>query len=253
MRESTAGLIKSFMVLSILMMVFSMLVYVSLIIFILKHFNIWDISLLKDTIFWTFGVAFIQLVNINDAEKEKDFFKKALLNSFKVIIILEFLTNLHTFSLIIELIALPIILMFVMASTYSEYKAENIAVKKLSDTLLAFYGIAVLVFSVYQAINDFDKLLTINNLKLLLIGPVMTVLYIPFMYFVALYMTYESFLKGRKWILNDNKELFSFLKWYVLKKCNLSLTKIHLGSRKVHIYRNEEKSKIIKDIDMILK
>lgn len=252
MRKSTVGLIKSFMVFSILTTIFCMLVYISTIILFFNYLAIWDFSLLKDTIYWTFGFAFIQLVNINDSEKDEKFFKKTLLNSFKIIVIIEFLTNLYTFSLVVELIALPLILIFTMVSTYSENKEENRAVKKLSDTLLSLYGITVLSFSIYHAILDFSNLATINNLKSLLMGPVLTGLYIPYMYFVALFMTYESFLKSRKWILKDNKELFRFLRWYVLRKCNFSLAKIHLVSRKIHIYRNEEKSKIIEDINLIL-
>lgn len=252
MRASIVDVIKSFMVLNILTMFMMMLFYISIVVGLFYFLNVWNLSLLKETIYWTFGVAFILLVNINDAAKDEKYFKKTILNSFKIIIILEFLTNLYAFNLIIELISLPIILLFTMVSAFSQNKEENKAAKNLSDSLIAIYGILVLIFSIYHVTKDFKNIATIPNLKSFFLSPVLTTLYVPFMYFTALYMTYESFFTHKKWILKENKKLFRSIKWQVLKKCNLSLTRIRRVSNKLHIYTTEEKSKILKDLNMIL-
>lgn len=249
-RESMVNLIKSFV--NILALYFLMLVYISIIIIIFYQFQIWDFSLLKDTIYWSLGVAFILLLNINDTSKDSGYFRKVFFNCFKVVILLEFLTNLYSFSLITELFSLPIILLFAMASAFGEIKEEHKSAKKVSDFLISIYGITVVVFSIYHAIIDFDKLTTTNNLRSILLSPTMTILYIPFVYFTALYMAYESFFKSKRHILADNNKLFRTIMWQVFKRCNFNLKKIQLVSRKIHIYRTEEKSAILKDLNIIL-
>lgn len=252
MRKPVVNLIKSFTDKKILTIFILMLLYIAIIIGLFYQFEIWDFSLLKDTIYWTFGVAFILLFNINNTSSDTGYFRKAFLNCFKIVVLLEFLTNLYSFNLIIELIFLPIILFFAMASAFGEIKEEHKIVKKASDFLLSIYGITVIIFSIYHAIIDFDKLATINNLRTFLLSPILTILYIPYIYFTALFMAYESFFKSRGYILADNNKLFRSIKWQVLRRCNFSLKKIHLVSRKIHIYRTEEKSEILNDLNIIL-
>lgn len=253
MREPVVNLIKSFTDRKILTIFILMLLYIAIIIGLFYQFKIWDFSLLKDTIYWTFGVAFILLFNINDTSSNTGYFRKAFLNCFKIVILLEFLTNLYSFNLIIELISLPIILFFAMASAFGEIKEEHKIAKKASDFLLSIYGITVIIFSIYHAIIDFDKLATINNLRTFFLSPILTTLYIPFIYFTALFMAYESFFKSRRYILADNNKLFRSITWQVLTRCNFSLKKIHLVSRKIHIYRTEEMAEILKDLNIILR
>ena len=214
------------------------------------HFKIWDFSLLKDTIYWTFGVAFILLFN---SKNDTGYFKKTFFDCFKIVILFEFLTNLYSFNLIIEIISIPIILFFSLASAMGEIKEEHRSAKKASDIILSIYGITVIIYSTYHAIIDFNKLDSIDNLRSILLSPILTILYIPYIYFTALYMVYESFFKSKRYILADNNKLFRTIMWQVLKRCNYRLKKIQLVSRKIHIYRTEEKSDILKDLNIILR
>jgi hypothetical protein len=253
MREPVVGLLKSFTDRKILAIFILMILYITIIIGLFYHFKIWDFSLLKDTIYWTFSVAFVLLFNINNASSDTGYFRKVFFNCFKIAILLEFLTNLYSFNLVIELLSLPVIIFFAMASAFGEIKEEHKMAKKVSDFLLSIYGIAVIIFSIYHAIIDFDKLATINNLRTFLLNPILTILYIPYIYFTALFMAYESFFVSRRYILADNNKLFKSIMWQVLRRCNLSLRKIHLVSRKIHIYSTEEKAEILKDLKIILR
>ena len=229
-----------------------MLIYIAIIVGLFYYFNLWDISLLKDTIYWTLGVGFILFVNVNKAISREKYFKKILIDNFKLIVIFQFLSNLYFFNLILEIIFIPILLMFTLTSAYSENKDEYKPVKKLSDTLLAIYGFTVLIFSIYHAITDFESLNNINSLKSLLLSPILTVLYLPFLYFMALFMAYESFIKSKKWILKDNKKIFRFLKWHVYINCKFSLKKLRKLTKKLHVYTSISKTEIRNDLEKIL-
>jgi len=251
MRQSSKDLIKSFLQRSILSMIFLMIIYIVTIVGVLYYFDLWNRTLLKDTIYWTFGGAFILLVNVHKATGEDNHFKKIALDSFKLIIVIEFLSNLYVFNLALELIFLPIILFFSLMSAFAERKDEHKPVKKLSDSLIAIYGIAVSIFSVYHIIIDFNNIATASNLKSFLLSPTLTLLYLPFLYLMALFMAYESFLKSRKWILKENKKAFRYLKWKVFIKCNFSIRKIRKVTRKLHVYSSIEKAEIQNDLKLL--
>lgn len=228
-----------------------MFAYVAIIVFALFYFNIWDKTLLKDTIYWAFGGAFILLVNVHKATGEDNHFKKIIIDSFKLIVVIQFLSNLYAFNLVVELIFLPIILFFSIMSAFAEKKDELKPVKKLSDSLIAIYGIAVLVYSVYHIITDFENIVTTDNLKSFLLSPTLTILYLPFLYSMALFMAYESFLKSTKWILKDNKKAFRYLKWKVFLKCNFSVKKIRMVNKKLHVYSSIDKAEIRNNLKLL--
>lgn len=252
-RESVLRVIMAFTEYKILIMFFMMLVYISIFISIFYSLSIWDFSLIKDTLLWTFGVAFAMLVNINEASEKEDYFKKVLFNSFKLIIVLEFITNFYVFNIVVELIALPIILLLTMISVFSERKELNKKAKQLAGSLIIVYGIVVLMFSIYHVSNDFENFTTLNNIKLLLLSPILTTLFLPFIYITAVLMTYESFLIRVKWILKENKKLFKVVRMKVFLNCRFNLKKIHLVSKKLHIYTTEEEAQILNDLNLILK
>ena len=218
----------------------------------LTEIAIWDKSLLKDTIYWTFGVGFIQFINVNDATSKEHYFKKILIDNFKLIVILQFLTNLYFFNIVLEIIIIPVLLIFTMMSAYSENKEEYKQVKKISDTLLAIYGFAVLIFSIYHAIKDFESINNMDSIKSFLLSPVLTILYIPFLFFMALIMAYESFIKSKKWILKDNKKVYRFLKRNVYFRCGFSLKRLRKLTKKLHVYSSITKAEVKKDLKIIL-
>jgi len=66
----------------------------------------WQDALLGETIIWIFGVGFALLINAGRTN-EKDFFKKAILDNIKIVVIIEFLVNIYVFDLWAELILVP--------------------------------------------------------------------------------------------------------------------------------------------------
>ena len=177
---SIFDLIKLLFGKAIFRMIIFMLIYVSTLIFILYICNLWELTLLKDTIYWTFGFAFIMLFNANKAYEEEHFFENIIKDNFKFIIIFEFITNLHCFNLIWELIFLPIMLFLVLINTFSEYKKEFHQIQKITNVILSIIGIMYLIIALYYIFINLTNFISYNNLRSFLFAPLLTFFYIPF-------------------------------------------------------------------------
>ena len=249
-RQSAISVIQAFFKLSKWYLI--LLIYIAGIVFLFYRLKLWDLSLLKNTIYWTFGGAFILFFNVNKALESEKHFIKILKDCFKFIIVVEFLSNLYSFNLIIELISIPILVFAGVMLGFSENKTEYKSVQKIFNGVLILYGLGVLIFSIIRISDNFNSLFSIENLKSLLFGTAMTLSLIPFLYLIALYMAYEGFLKMKKYILKNNSKLYKYLKWQVISRCNVNLKKIRIVSKKLHIYDSIEKQQMINELNKIL-
>ena len=210
----------------------AMLVYISLVVFAAYKLHYWDISLLKDTIIWGLGTAFIMFMHYDKVNTERKYFKKVLLDNVKFVVLLEFIINLYVFNFVVEFLLVPVLFvitaMLVVSGTKQEYKP----VKNLLQIILAIYGISLILFAFVQVIGDFKDFATMYNVKDFLLSPLLTVSFLPFVYFLALYATYESlFTRADIFLKDQNTKLTRFTKWQILRACLFNLKKLQRFSK----------------------
>lgn len=202
-RPSFLALLKALLARKIVTVLLIMLVYIALVIFAAYSAHLWDISLLKDTILWVLGTAFIMFMNYDQTNKERKYFQKVVLDNVKLVALLA------------------------VADTKKEYKL----VKNLLQFLLTGFGIFLIIFAFVHVAGDFKDFLTIENAKEFLLTPLLTVLFLAFVYFLALYATYEALFTRVDILLRDqNKELIRFTKRQILRAYLLNLKKLHTFS-----------------------
>ena len=97
-RKSLKTLVWTFCKIQILTVVSLMLLYVVLIVLVLRAVGVWEFTLFKDTVVW-FCAALGMMMRFNISDKAENVFRKVLVDSVKVVILLEFLVNTYTFSL----------------------------------------------------------------------------------------------------------------------------------------------------------
>lgn len=248
-RKSFPSIIKSFFVKSIISIITLLTIYVFVSVVLLKLLTLWDTSLVKDTIFWFFGFAIVTLFNIPKA-KEKGFFKSIILDSFKWTIFIEFLINFYTFSLTTELILLPLLLFITMTQTYSKSDPENENVTRFLTNIMTLIGLGILMYVLYKTITDYKIVFTKNNFYTFLLPLFLTILILPFFYFVALYMRYEELFVHADFLSND-KEKCRKLKLEILKTAKLNLEKvttINVNINKFDFYHSTDIKEYIKSI-----
>lgn len=169
-----------------------MLIYTELMVLVLTIIEFWNFTLLKDTIYWVLLVGFPLLLDMDKINKEENHIKSILKNSIKGIIIIEFITNFYNFSLIVELVLIPVVTFISLLQVVSKTKPEWNKVYNLLTWVLALLGISVFIYSVseiYKSPNGFFNLLTLQTF---LLPVILTIMFIPFLYLVALYSLYET-------------------------------------------------------------
>lgn len=217
-------------------------VYLSGIILLLKNLEVWQTTNLKDVFFWLFSVGLVLIFKINDA-KSNAYFKGISLSAIKWTIVLEFIVNLYCFSLFKEIIILPIFVFLAMTQVVAEMDEKHKVVAKFLQNVVAMAGLAIFSYSLYKTIENFDDVLTFQNLVSFLLPTTITVLFIPFIYFLALYSTYESYFIHLDF-MTVKKDKVKETKKLILKIANVNLEKL------LRIKKNFEKRVFYDDTNL---
>jgi hypothetical protein len=211
---------------------------------VFERIRFWDTTALKDTFLWFFGVAFVLFVNLNNAATDEKFFSKIIIGFISVIVIFEFIVNLYTFHIFIELVLVPFTTILVLMSTVAELKPEHKQVKKVFDFILAIIGIVVIIFTIRAFLGDIQKFVSFKNLRDLLLPFVFTLVLLPLIYLMAICMQYES-LFNRVGYLNKNSTLARYTKWKIFMACGLNLRKINKFSKSGLMLKVNSKNEVI--------
>ncbi len=231
-RPSFLAVLKAFLARKIVTALLIMLAYITLVVFAASSLHIWDVSLLKDTIIWLFGTAVIMFVHYDKALKEKHFFKNVLLDNIKLAVFLQFIINWHVFNLVVEFLLVPVLFFIFALLAVASRKKEYQPVTNILQFLLAFYGIFLLVYALVQVIGNFSNFATLYTVKDFLLSPLLTIAFLPFVYFLALYATYEElFTRVDIFLRDQNKELSRFVKRQIVRACLLNLKKLNKFSK----------------------
>lgn len=247
-RQSLHDLLRAFFRVKLLLPFCLMLLYILIIVFALQEMGFWDKSLIKDTLFWTFGVALIMYFNADRAIKDDYFFRKTISDNLKLVLILEFLLNLYSFSLVIEIILVPVMTLLVLIHAIAQKETELAAVKSFSAVILTLIGIGLIVITGYKIINDFENFATVSNLRDFLLYPVFSIALLPFIYLMALYIQYENIFT-RIDIINNHSEAVRYAKKRILASFHLNLKRLNRWSREAGILKVDNRS----DVEALLR
>ena len=224
-RSSFIDVLKAFFIPKIFVPLLMLSGYIIFIVWVLSKFGYWKIFLLKDTLIWFFGFAFILFFNSNKATEEDSFFKKVLIDNVKFFIIVQFVVNMYVFNLLAELIITPLLTILIGMSVVAENKEEYKIVHKVVNVILSTIGFIFVIFSFSKAFTDLNIFLTSVTFQKLVLPPILTFFLIPFIYLIALFMLYETifiFLSFKEYYKNNLKHI----KINLIVTCNLNLNKL---------------------------
>ncbi|MCL4246918.1 MAG: hypothetical protein KJ065_02075 [Anaerolineae bacterium] len=231
-RESAFDVIKALFHRRVISIFIAMAFYVCLLIVVFDKIGIWTSNLTKDTAFWLIATAVVLLINVGKTSHNHDYFKKILRDNLKLILAFEFIFNLYSFSLGVELVLVPLLFIVVGMGVAADTKDEYRVAKKVIDLILGAFGLAIIVFTLNNIFMDFQAFASSDNLHALVLPPLLTITYIPFLYAVGLLMAYENFFIYLDHLLKTDKALAQYAKQRILVLCNLD-------SRKLNRFRHE--------------
>ena len=233
----------------------SLIVYTAIVFALLFLLGFLNVCLLKDAIVWMLFSALGILFSLNKA-KDVSYFANLIKSSITVIVIVQFLINLHPFSLLVELITLPILTFLAILSVYAEYYAKNNKdyqkVHSCLNKLLGIVGLGYIGFALYETIIGFKTTHWSDVSKQFMLPVILTISFIPYFWGLALYMKYKMMFIANNVIFRDkskNKRLK--IKLYMLNYGHFSFKRIYQIWNKMAFLAYQDDAnyrKYIKDI-----
>jgi len=224
MRKSFVDVLKSASTPKILVPLSLSFIPTVLIIALLSNFGLWDLSVLKETIYWVIGTGLVMFGSFNDVKSVKTLYKKTAKDTLVLVVVLEFLVWFYVFPLWVELLLVPLTTLIVLMATVAKYqKADGIELtRKVLNGLQVFMGLIILLFAVIALANNPKPLFTYQNLELFLLPMILSFIYAPSVYLLALYSKYELVFNRIRYGLEHIKDK-RVIKLAAIKRCRLSV------------------------------
>lgn len=201
------------------------LIYVSLVIYVLYQIELWHLGQIKDTLIWFVAVAFLSFFEIEKYKKDSRFFRDVVIDNIKLIALIEFLIGLYVFPLWAELILLPAATCITMMHVYSQTDRNHKTVETLLGNILAIIGLGLIAYSLHELIINFSDFTKLETAKDFLLPPLLTLTYLPFIFFMVIYTTYENIFSRLKFSVK-NKWALRFIKTFSLIMFNLRIKEL---------------------------
>jgi hypothetical protein len=249
-RGSLLSLIKHLFARAIITSLTLMVIYIFLLIYVLYEIGLWESSQLKNTLVWGCSVAVVSLFRINDISEDPHYFKNSIKDNLKLIIVLEFIIAAYPFHLAIELIIIPITFFIGGALAVAQTDSQYQLAEKALNYLLVFFGLIVIINAGYQLITDFNTFMQSNTFVDFYTPPLLSALYLPFIYFMMVYMRYE--MVGRRLtVFMDDASLIRHAKLMAVVHFQFNLNKLDRWIKTMSYFRVTSKQEISDSIQEI--
>ncbi len=164
------------------------LLYSAAVVYSACELGLWHTGALKSTIYWFLGTTVVLAGEAvtEGARDDRAFLRQVLRRVVAATILVEFIVNVYALPLAVELLLVPVVLLFIGAQVVAQHDPSTTpAVRKVIDGVLVAVGVVYLGYFVISVLGDLDGFLTRQNAEDFLVGPVLTLALIPFLYSAA--------------------------------------------------------------------
>lgn len=244
-RHSFADVLKHALIPKILIPLVLAFLPTTLMVLVLAHFNLWDLSVLKETIYWAIGTGLVMFGSFVDVKSVKGLYKKTAKDTFVLVVVLEFLIWFYVFPLWIELLLVPFTTLIVLLATVAKYqKIDGIELtRKVLNWIQVFTGLAIIIFAIIALIGNPEPLFTYQNLELFLLPIVLSFTFVPSVYLLALYSKYELVFNRINHFTKLNRMDKYSVMLTAIRRCGLSVYVAGEMIRHLAINLNNETTK----------
>ncbi len=253
-RQPLGGVIEAFCQPAILKVLVLAVVYIIGAIWLLHWRDIWTTDFIYSTLIWAITFALVAMFEAEKLASDKRHMGKIIRDVINVTSVLIFIIELHSLSLIVELIALPVLTLIALMHEMAKRMKEQAAVEKLFGAILTIVGLSYLSFSLWQTWSGYEEINGLDTLRAFVIPILLSLLFLPFLFGLGVYMAYErTFVSLSFWM---DKELLKYSKWQAAISCRTNLDYLERWQRAVQRERPETKEatrKLFKDVRAVMK
>jgi hypothetical protein len=227
-----------------------MIIYISSCVFALWYWGIWRQDNLKTTIYWAVGFAFLTLFDLTKIDEVKSLFKEIVRDAVGVAALIVFVSEFHMFSLAVEILLVPILFLLSAAIAMGKDRpgmAHSVAV---ATTTLAIIGFVMLAHSAYLVWTNPPSFFDSSTLRDYASPILLTLLFLPFAYFIHAYSSFESaFVRvGR---LIEDPSLVKFAKRRSIRAFTFDLAGLKKWMRDIAHFRPSSEREVTDSIQAI--
>lgn len=204
-RKLIHTLLKALLQKQIIILIFFYFSYVAIAALCLESLGLWDTNQIKNTVVWALFVGITSTANAVKNSKGRTFFKDWIFDQIKIIVLIEYLVSIDSFSLVTELIFIPITFLVGIIATFSKHNDKSKTARKICENLLFIIGLIILGHALNSAWNNYDTILTKETLKDFYTPIALSISLLPFLYGVYIYSSYERILSATQHAIRDKK------------------------------------------------
>lgn len=172
--------------------------YFTLILYLLQQTILWEENLWKDFIIWCVAFGFYSFFITSNIYTNKDLFKQ-FWRIFSLTIFVDFFINYFTFSLVWEIILIPVLSFIAILQFFTEYhmqkKGDYSRVNNFLKSILSISGFALFFYCVYRLAFNYKDFLSDNSLKTFLLPVILSILYFPVIAFYAAFHKIDNIFR----------------------------------------------------------
>lgn len=166
--------------------VFALLAWTALVLYVGHLVGAWNTDLLKDTIAWLLVSGLSTLFSTIEAPKKDRFLRSTALSAISFGVVMQFLLNLHTFNILVELLLQPFVVFLILLSAVAHTKPDTVQVGKLVDWLIAIFGLLIVIATARGLLNSWRGVDPEETGLALAFSIWLPLAMLPFVYAVAL-------------------------------------------------------------------
>lgn len=241
-RRSFKSVLFTFFARQIISVLILMTIYMGMVVYLMFEVDLWNSGQIKNTIFWAVAVGFMSIFKLDSIKKDKSFFKHSVIDNLKILAIIQFVVSFYAFPLWFEMLLIPILVLTGGMSAIAETDERYSQAKKFLDALMIFFGIMVITYTAYMLITNFDKFAQESTLYDFIVPPLLTLFYLPFIFMLMVYSTYEQSFVRLIFLIKENK-LRLTAKVYTILFFNFRLTLLerwlnHISREKISSHKD---------------
>lgn len=218
--------------------------YVSACVVGLAKLGIWTSDNLKTTVLWAITFAVSTMMNVHKVTDTRLFVGKTLRDVFAITGALTFMVELYSFSLGVELVAVPLITLIGLLHVAAKHDKQHAVVEKLLERILSVIGTLYLSYSCYQSVIAVDEFASLSTLREFGVPMALSILYIPYLCGLILLFVYERVFVRIQWSIGDER-LRKAAKWQAFLTFGTNVHALERWARSVARTRPENREGIL--------
>lgn len=171
--------------------------------FLGQRAHLWTADLLKDTAVWAVGPALVLVYRLNQASSDPRFFRRVLLDTVKLSVLVEFYLNLRVLGFVQELVLLPVVTVVALLAQGAGNVGKYRRVKQVFDFILVGIGVALLAYVTITLVASGRQEDPWRDVRQLALPIWLTLGAVPYIYGASLLFNYQGAFGRVTWSSKD--------------------------------------------------